>query len=387
MKKIIIWIVVLVVLALIVGSRVMRGGDETPARSIEEIHATEGVPVDVITVRTGMITVVREVSGEVSGIRQSTLRSSGDYKIAEVVTREGERVKRGQTLVRYDVGISPDRMARLEQVREAYQNAKRQVDRLEPLFSEGAIAESDLDAARTQLAIAEADLRNARLELEVVSPLDGIATLIAVRAGDAVDVGDVVAQVAILDSVRVQADVSGETISELRVGAPVYLNRVPVAGSELTGMEGQPDGRITRVSLGSNPDTRLFRVEAILDNSDRSHRPGVVATLNVIVNRVGPVTVMPQSAILGDKSLLPGSSHDVFTVSNGTAARKTIKIGQMADDQVEVTGGLSDGERVVVFGANRLKDGAKAKLHRLDGELQTDGDGTAAAVSDEAVTQ
>ncbi len=381
MKKIIIWIVVLVVLVLIVGSRVMWGGDETPARSIEEIHAAEGVPVDVITVRTGVITVVCEVSGEVSGIQQSTLRSSGDYKIAEVVTREGQRVRRGQTLVRYDVGISPDRMARLEQVREAYQNAKRQVDRLEPLFSEGAIAESDLDAARTQLAIAEADLRNARLELEVVSPLDGIATLIAVRAGDAVDVGDVVAQVAILDSVRVQADVSGETIRELRVGAPVYLNQVPITGRESTGLDGEPDGRIRRVSLGSNPDTRLFRVEAILDNADRSHRPGVIVTLNVIVDRVGPVTVMPQSAILGDKALLPGSSHDVYTVSDGIATRKTIKIGQMADDVVEVAGGLSDGERVVVFGANRLKDGAKAKLHKLDGELQT------AAVSDEAVTQ
>jgi membrane fusion protein (multidrug efflux system) len=386
MKKIIIWVVVLVVVALVVGSRVMRGGDETPARSIEEIHAAEGVPVDVITVRTGVITVMREVSGEVSGIRQSTLRSSGAYKIAEVVTREGQRVKRGQTLIRYDVGISPDNMAQLEQVREAYQNAKRQVDRLEPLYGEGAIAESDLDAARTQLAIAEADLRNARLELEVVSPLDGIATLIAVRAGDVVDVGDVVAQVAILDSVRVGADVSGETIRELRVGAPVYLDQLPADSDELSGWEGEPDGRITRVSLGANPDTRLFRVEAILDNADRTHRPGVVVTLNVIIDRVGPVTVMPQSAILGDKTLLPGSSHDVFTVSNGTAVRKTIKIGQIAENLVEVAGGLSDGDRVVVFGANRLKDGAKAKLHRLDGELQVDA-AAAGSGQDEAVTQ
>ena len=387
MKKVIIWVVVVAVLAVIVGSRVMKGGGKTPARSIEEIHAAEGVPVDVVTIRTGTITVLRGITGEVSGIRQSTLRASGEYKIGEIVTREGEPVKRGQTLVRYDVDISPDRMARLAQVREAYQNAKRQVDRLEPLFTEGAIAESDLDAARTQLAIAGADLRNARLELEVVSPLDGIVTLVAVRAGDAVEAGDVVAQVAILDSVRVRAEVSGEAVMELRVGAPVFVEQLAEPGSEITDTKGDPDGRITRVSLGANPDTRLFRVEAILDNSAGFLRPGMVVTVNVVVTRVGPVTVMPQAAILGDRTLAPGSSHDVFTVSDGIATRKTIKIGQMAENVIEVTGGLADGERVVVFGANRLKDGMKTKLHRIDGELQTNTGGTTATASDEAVTQ
>jgi membrane fusion protein (multidrug efflux system) len=371
MKKIVIWVVVIVVVAAVVYSRIAGRGDETPARSIEEVHAAEGVPVDVVTVRTGTITVLREVTGVVSGIRQSTLRASGEYKIAEVVVREGERVRRGQTLVRYDTAISPDRMARIDQVREAYENARRQVDRLEPLYKEGAIAESDLDAARTRLAIAEADLRNARLELAVVSPLDGIATLIAVRAGDAVEDGDVVAQVALLDSVRVEADVSGETVRELRAGAQVYLSESFAAGSRGYGHGGgdDPDGRITRVSLGANPDTRLFRVEAVLDNSDRSLRPGQVVTLDAVVERVGPVTVMPRLAILGDEAIVPGSAHDVFVVEGDVAVRKTIEIGQTEEDLAEVVTGLADGETVVVFGANRLKDGVKAKLHRIDGAL------------------
>lgn len=369
MKKVIIWVVVIAVLAVVVGSRVRKGGEGTAARSIEEIHAADGVPVDVVTVRTGTITVVREVSGEISGIRQSTLRSSGAYKIAEVVTREGQFARRGQVLVRYDTDISPDRMARLDQVTEAYNNAKRQVDRLEPLYAEGAIAESDLDAARTQLAIAQADLRNARLELEVVSPIDGKVTLVAVRAGDAVDVGDVVAQVAILDSVRVRVEVSGEAARDLRSGAQVYLEQMTADGGA-SGTDGEPDGRITRVSFGANPDTRLFRVEAILDNTERTLRPGMVVTLNVVIDRVGPVTVMPQNAVLGDRSLTHGSKHDVFVVSNGIAARKTIEIGNVAEGVVEVVTGLNEGDLVVVFGANRLEDGVKTKLHRVDGELQ-----------------
>jgi len=378
MKKIVIWVIVIVVIAAVVYSRVGGRGDETPTRSIGEVHAAEGVPVDVVTVRTGTITVLREVTGLVSGIRQSTLRASGDYKIAEVVIREGERVRRGQTLVRYDTAISPDHMARIDQVREGYENAKRQVDRLEPLYKEGAISESDLDAARTALVIAEADLRNARLELAVTSPIDGVATLIAVRAGDSVDVGDVVAQVAILDSVRIEADVSGETVRELRSGAQVYLSEFATVQSAQYEPQGA-DGRITRVSLGANPDTRLFRVEAVLDNDDRSLRPGQVVTLDAVVGRVGPVTVMSRLAILGDEAVVPGSVHDVFVVGDGVAVRKSVEIGQSEEQLVEIVSGLADGDKVVVFGANRLKDGVKAKLHKVDGVLVADQNTSAAA--------
>lgn len=365
MKKLLIWVVVIVVVAAIVYSRVARRDGEATARSIEEVHAEEGVPVDVVTVRTGTITVVREITGEVSGIRQSTLRSSGAYKIAEVRVQEGERVRRGQTLLRYDVDVSPDRMARLDQAREAYENARRQVDRLEPLYREGAIAESELDAARTALAIAQADLRDARLELEVVSPLDGIATLVAVRAGDAVDAGDVVAQVAILDSVRVEADVSGETVREVEGGDLVILEERFVPGRAADRI----DGRITRVSLGANPDTRLFRVEAILDNADRTLRPGLTVTLDVIVARVGPVTVMPRSAIVDEREVVPRSEHEVFTVNGDVANLTAVEIGQVSDDLVEVLSGPGNGDRVVVFGGNRLEDGAKVRFHRVDGEL------------------
>jgi membrane fusion protein (multidrug efflux system) len=359
MKKAIIWFAVIAVIVVVVAMRVTRGGDGPTARSISEIHAEEGVPVDVATVRTGTITVIREITGLVSGIRQSVLRAPGDYKIAELAVREGQAVRRGETLVRFDTDISPDRMARLAQVRESYDNARRQVARLEPLYEEGAIAESELDAARTQLAIAEADLRNARLELEVVSPIDGVATLIAVRSGDAVEGGDVVAQVAALDSVRVEADVSGATVKELRSGQPAYLDG-------MAGGEAPPPGRLTRVALGADPDTRLFRVEATMENNGEL-RPGLVVTLEVVVDRIGPVTVISESALVTDEEPVAGGRYDVWAVTGGAAALTSVEVGQSAEGLVEVRSGLEAGDHVVVFGGNRLKEGAKVRLHRVDG--------------------
>ena len=93
------------------------------------------------------------------------------------------------------------------------------------------------------------------------------------------------------------------------------------------------------------------------------------------MDRVGPVTVLPRAAIVDDRAVVAGSVHEVFVVADGVASLEPIEIGQVSDDLVEVVAGPIDGARVVVFGANRLKDGKKARLHRIDGELvATDGE-------------
>ena len=369
MKKGLIWTLVVVAVAALVLLRVVRSGGESPARSIEEIHAEEGIPVDVATVATGTLYEVRELVGVVAGFRQSVLRASADYKIADVLVREGERVRRGQTLARYDVGTAPDFTARQAQAQEAYDNARRQVDRLVPLFEQGAVSESDLDLANTQLAIAAADLRNARLELEVVSPIDGVAALVAVARGDAVLSGDVIAQVAVLDSVRVEANVAAGTARSLQMGA---------AARVATTRAGVVTGRITRVALAPDPDTRLFRVEATLANTTGALQPGVVVTLTVTIGEAGPAPILPRAAILGAGVPESGGEVEVYVVEGGAAHLHRVGVGLVTASDVEARSGLEAGERVVVFGANRLRDGDRVRIHRVDGELAQPADSAAA---------
>lgn len=369
MKRTIGWIVVVVVVVGGLAARVATQGEDTPARSIAEIHADEGVPVDVATVRPGEVRVTVEIVGDVTGMRQSTLRSNGSQKIASVNVHEGDRVRRGQSLVEFDVEVSPDNIARLKQMRETYENAKRQVNRLEPLYEQGAISESDLDAARTQLAIAAANLRDSRLELEVVSPIEGVASLVSVRPGDVVPDGAVLVQIAVLDSVRVVADVSGTTAAALDPGDPVYLAGQTIVPDAPGGDGGASRGRIARVSLGADPDTRLFRTEAILDNADGSLMPGDVVRLGVVTDRVSGVPVVPLAAVSDETEPRAGGSVPVFVVRDGKAERVDVGLGLVGDDGMEAESGVGAGEQVVVFGANLLGDGSPVRLHRIDGRL------------------
>lgn len=373
MKKFLIGAAVVAALVVVVVLRIASRGEKQPARGIEELQAEQGVPVDAITVRLDTLTVTREVSGEVKGWEQTNVAARADHKVKSVHVHEGQRVSRGDVLLDYDIHTAPDLAARLQQSQAAYDNAKRQVDRLEPLYHQGAVPESDLDDARTQLTIAEANLRDARFQVEEVSPIDGVVTLVGVTPGESVISGRTVAQVAALDSVRVVARVSSDAAREIAKGAEARADISPAVGSA----ESPPPpvaaptpgrGRITRVALGADPTTRLYEVEAVLANPGLDLRPGQFVTLSVATRQIPDAVVVPRTALLGSQDVAPGGDQEVFAVENGIAHRRTIRLGAVNEDRLQVADGLQAGDVVVVFGANRLHDGDRVRFHQLDGK-------------------
>lgn len=389
MKKLLIGLAVVAALVLVVVVRVVSRGERQSAKGIEEIQAEEGVPVDAVTVRQDTLIVTREVSGEIRGWEQTDIAARADHKVKTVYVREGRRVSRGDRILDYDVHTAPDAVARLQQTEAAFENAQRQVRRLEPLLEQGAVPESDLDDARTQLKIAEANLSDARHQVEEVSPIDGVVTLVGVTPGQSVTSGQTVAQVATLDSVRVLARVSSDAAREIVRGARarVALDLGPQPadrGTPLTASEPAGKGRITRVALGADPVSRLYEVEAVLGNRGLALRPGEFVTLSVVTRQVTGALVVPRTAILGEQEMVPGSAQEVFAVVDGKAHRRSVHLGAVGEDRLQVTDGLEAGDVVVVFGSNRLREGVKVRFHELDGR-PVPGAASNAPASEEAV--
>jgi membrane fusion protein (multidrug efflux system) len=354
MKKIILTVGLVLVFLGLVWIRIASQSAEPTAKGIEEVQAEEGIPVDVVTVSRDSLIVTLPLVGQVSGWRQSDLTASGDYKVESVFVKEGDRVEPGQLLLRYDIETSPDR-SRLRQAREAWENARRQYERLQALYDEGALAESQLDDARTRLRVARADYESALREVEVLAPISGIVTLVAVRPGDVVAFAEPLLQIAVLDSVRVTASVSQTTASLIRPGALARARGIT--------------GRVVSRSLGADPDSRLFRIEMVLPNPGGLFRPGETVACLVEVSRLEQVVTLPREALLGRTDPRPGVRTEVYVVEEGLARRRQIVLGEATEDRVAVREGLVPGEIVVVFGANRLREGAKVKIHRLDGRL------------------
>jgi membrane fusion protein (multidrug efflux system) len=126
---------------------------------------------------------------------------------------------------------------------------------------------------------------------------------------------------------------------------------------------------VVSVSLGADPLSRLYEVKSLLENRDRVLRPGQFVTLVAVTGRTDSTVVAPRASLMTDVEIGPGSTAPVYVVAAGVSALRTVSIGAVAEDEVEIREGLRPGDRVVVFGQNRLRDGAKVKLHKIDGRM------------------
>lgn len=237
-------------------------------------------------------------------------------------------------------------MASVRQAEAAHDQASRSVERLRPLKEQGAISEQDWDNALTVLSVAEANLTAARRAVDLTSPINGVVTDILETRGTVPSSGDPLVRVSDLSRVQVLLHLSTGQSRELAMGQQAMLP------------EYQLTGRVSRIALQADPESRLLEVELTFPGSAGSSAPRVVpgglVSANVVVGERESALLVPRAAI---------DEGSVWVIDEaGIAARRAVTIGLAATDQVEVLEGLTEGERVVVAGASLLSEGALARI-------------------------
>ena len=177
----------------------------------------------------------------------------------------------------------------------------------------------------------------------VVIPDDSIVTKRLVDPGVYVESGTPILQVAVVDRLRVQAQVAQRDLPDIRIGTPLD---VTFDGGRRT------RGSVTSISPVVDPQTHTAIVEAVVSNPGDVYQPGAFAHATLYVGRrvSGAVTV-PSAAIVG------GASAAVWVEDRGMAHRVDVTVASDDGSSASVTGALRDGMRVVVAGASSLEEG------------------------------
>ncbi|MCZ7584328.1 MAG: efflux RND transporter periplasmic adaptor subunit [Deltaproteobacteria bacterium] len=239
----------------------------------------------------------------------------------------------------------------LNQARVRVEDARRLYERMKPLYDAGAISREEFDQAKSAYDMASSGLTDASHSVQLASPIQGVLTDVRVDAGDRVESGDTLAVVADLSELRLILDVSQNDVEEFEEGQVVVIGRDAAARSNA------PAGRVARVGLSADAKTRLFRVEIALE-ADPELRPGTLRYAQVRTYRHDDAIAVPLASVLED-----GGGRYVYVVSpDGAAERRNIVVGRSSEEFYEVVSGLSDRDRVVVWGQNRLKEGAKVRI-------------------------
>lgn len=305
------------------------------------------------------------LSGSLVAERTAQIRAEVSGSIVQVFHDPGTRVSAGTSLAKIDDRAINDAYlsarSGLTAAQTAADIAKRDLERSEKLVAAGAIADRELEnarrgdlSARTMLDDARARLASAQKALDatnVLAPYDGIVSERFVNPGDVVTPGAPLMSVVEPATMRLEAAVPAEQLSEVRVGAPVRFS--------VTGYPGRTfEGRISSVNPSADPQTRQVRLFVRIPNSGNRLVAGLFAEGRVASESREALTV-PELAVD-----LRGLSPVVLRLKNGRTEKVEVTLGARDEalERVEITGGIAAGDTLLVGPALGITPGTSLKI-------------------------
>lgn len=289
---------------------------------------------------TGTIAFKREVplSFKIAGV------------IAELLVDQSDPVAAGQVLARLD---QAEIGAQLRDAEAQLTKARRDVARLLPLVAKGHAPRARLDDARTAAAMAAAARDSVAFNRSlsvIVAPGDGVVLTRHVEAGQIVTAGAAILTVADGRAGHVaRLPLSDRDIVRVGLGDPARVT--------LAGLPEPLAGHVTRRAAMGDPRTGTFEVEVAIDHPPPGLTSGLIADIAITttLNRPAALLAIPATAILEGF----GDWGTVYVVAptDRTVARRRVRFGGMAGDDVLVAEGLDPGEVVVATGAAYLAEG------------------------------
>jgi RND family efflux transporter MFP subunit len=261
--------------------------------------------------------------------------------------REGEMVRKGQTLVVLD---SRDLRANLARAEAEYDNARTQLARMQRLYQEESVAKQELDNATRAYKVAEAGRRAAAVQLSytvIKAPFDGLVTEKYIEVGELASPGRPLVKIEDPRRLRLEATVSEGDVKAVAVGDKVSVVIDALGDQPLT-------GTVAQVLPAGDPATHTFLVKVDLPPTAGA-KSGMFGRMR-LAKGVSQTLAVPQSALI-ERGQLTG----VYVVGeDGIAHLRWVKVGRASGGYVEVLSGVNAGERIVT-NAGLGVDGARVE--------------------------
>ncbi|MGE0310091.1 MAG: efflux RND transporter periplasmic adaptor subunit [Lautropia sp.] len=271
-------------------------------------------------------------------------------RLARIQFREGQKVQAGDVLVTLDAEIL---RAELQKARSDLNLAQANNDRAATLARQGTGTLRARDEAYAAFLAAQANVALAKTRLDkatIVAPLTGIVGLRPVSVGAYVTPGTPIVELANVDPLKVDFRVPELQLRNLQVGQHVVITADAVPTRVF-------DGRIYAIDPIVDANGRAIRLRAEVPNPDRALSPGLFVRIRIIVERRPDAILVPESAVVAQT----GRTF-VYRLVDDRVAQVEVVLGQRRPGAVEVTSGLAPGDRVVIGGHQRLRDGALVEV-------------------------
>jgi membrane fusion protein (multidrug efflux system) len=341
-----------------------QAASPTPPSTPPLLLATE----DVHTVRNSALASGPAITGSVQPERRADLRSDVQAIVLKVLKENGDAVRKGDLLVHLDDTAIRDALASADASSRsaglAFEQAQRQLERMEKLQKSGMTsaqalddaegrrnsAQSDLEASKARVVLARQQLQRT----EVRAPFDGVITERKVSPGDTAQVGKELLKVIDPGSLRFEAMVSADHVGEVKAGQVVHF-RVNGYGEQ------EFAGKVRRVNPAANATTRQVEVLVDFVGDKQPKLAGLYAEGRLETDSKTSLTI-PATAVVRD-----GDKASAFRVKDNKLQKVPLALAERdarSGDYV-VAGGLVEGDQVIRYPTTLLKDGQPVQTAAL----------------------
>ena len=299
------------------------------------------------------------------------LRPQVNAIVASISVKPGDRVKAGTTLVQLDVSqqaaVTANVRATVEARRAALRLAESNYERLSKLAPSGVVSQQEFDQAAAQRASTQADLPAAESQLRAQSvqssyyrisaPFDGIVGDLPVKVGDLVTPQTTITQ--FTQDGRLEIYVNVPLLLAPRIGPST---QVQILGSDDTPVIEAP---VSFISPSVDPATQTVLIKALFENTGGLRYSQYVRVRLVYGQRKALVVPVVAVTRQGGQPFVYVAGHASGQSGGLVAEQRPVQLGEVVGNDYVVTGGLKEGEQVVISGVQFVRNGAPLQPEQL----------------------
>jgi multidrug efflux pump subunit AcrA (membrane-fusion protein) len=353
--------------------------------------------------------VQQPVSVAASGAVEANVTAQGAFQIAgrvaKVFVEEGQAVQKGQVLAELDATDYRNgydaakgqadaaeavnskaqeglRSQELEQARIDYERWLDEYNRMKYLYDHKSLAANDFkkieaayqaaqqkydmakqgtrvqdkEAATGQFHAAAAQMHEAQKHLadcQLRAPIAGFVGMRRIDVGDTVGAGMPVIGVLDLNPVKVRVAIPESEIGKVQQGARATVTIPSLDGKQF-------EGKVEAVGVTADPASRTYVVKIAVQNPERLLRAGMVAEARIYNSKMVNAITVPGGAIVHDPQGV--ALMYVYSPERQRVYAKRVDVGGPIGNEVEILGGLTGGEQVVVAGQQNVREGSLARI-------------------------
>jgi RND family efflux transporter MFP subunit len=324
-------------------------------------------PVKLVDARTTPIEDATEYVATLKSLRSTSIKPQIDGQITQIFVKSGDRVADGARLMQIDpqrqqAAVSSQEAERASrEANVAY--ARQQQQRATELFAAGAISRQELEQSQTALRTAEASLQALQAQVQqqqvqlryytISAPTSGIVADVPARVGMQVSSSTVLTTIEQNDVLELNVSVPLERAGDLKVGLPVRV----------MSSDGRDTLAVTAVNFISpsvDEATQSILVKGAVRNPDGRLRSSQFVRA-IIVWKTADGLVVPVTSVArvsGRYFVFVAEGADGTDGGKLVARQRAIKVGPIVGDDYPVLEGIKPGEKVVVSGSQKLREGA-----------------------------